>query len=130
MLFISVNFAQKQTVKQTKKKPKVTQKKKADFYECQYDPGVVDIKLSQSEIVLNCPPSVENCPNNKIIEVETIAVDTGNRKYVYKVFAGKIIGEGAYVEWDLTGVEPGTYTITASVSQYGQTQTRVVVIKE
>lgn len=130
VLFVSVNFAQKQSVKRTKKKHKVAQKKKADFFNCQYDPGVTNMELSQSEIALNCPPSIENCPNNKIIEVKVTTIDTGDRVYAYAISAGKIIGEGANVQWDLTDVKPGTYTITASVSQYGRTQTRVVVIKE
>jgi hypothetical protein len=35
--------------------------------------------------------------------------------YRYKVTAGKIIGEGANVIWDLSGVAPGTYRIMAEV---------------
>ncbi len=35
--------------------------------------------------------------------------------YVYTVSSGKIIGTGYRVRWDLTGVKPGIYTITAAV---------------
>ncbi len=61
-------------------------------------------------------------------------------KYVYVVSAGKIIGKGADVEWDLSDAKPGSYTITAGISQpifdgtrwevLGRTRTKVLVIKE
>jgi hypothetical protein len=35
--------------------------------------------------------------------------------YNYKVSAGRIIGVGAKVIWNLSDVDPGTYTVTASV---------------
>jgi len=34
----------------------------------------------------------------------------------YKVSGGKIIGQGARVTWDVTGLAPGTYTIIAGVN--------------
>lgn len=154
LLLVSTNFAQKQIAKQTKnksfvnkkteiskagkKKVRFSQKKKAEFF-CQLPASVTTIKLSQSEIVLDCPPTLENCPNNKIIKVIVTAIDTGNEKYVYNISAGKIIGEGANVEWDLTDVKPGTYTITTGISQlysgfgwqvYGETKTKIVKIKD
>jgi hypothetical protein len=56
---------------------------------------------------------------------------------LYTVSAGKIVGEGANVIWDLTGVEPGQYTVTAALSLpygtawevYGQTLTKVISIE-
>jgi len=35
--------------------------------------------------------------------------------YVYKVSAGRIVGSGSTVIWDLSGVAPGSYSITAAV---------------
>ena len=35
--------------------------------------------------------------------------------YSYTVTGGRITGEGANVSWDLTGVQPGTYTSTVEV---------------
>jgi hypothetical protein len=50
----------------------------------------------------------------------------------YTVSAGKIIGQGAKVAWDLTGIAPGIYTITAGVNDgcgiCGKTQTRRVEV--
>jgi hypothetical protein len=47
--------------------------------------------------------------------------------------AGKIIGEGSKVIWNLNGVQPGSYTITAGVDDgcgiCGQTVTKEVTIK-
>ena len=132
VLFVSVNFAQKQTEKQkqsktsiskkvktsksAKKKPRMTQENEENFV-CQLPASVVGVELSQTEIILNCPASDESCSNNKIIEVKTVAVDNGDNKYVYTVSAGKIIGEGANVEWDLSDIKPGSYTITAKVKK-------------
>jgi hypothetical protein len=157
ILFVSVNFAQKQPAKQTKsktfvskkakninsakKKTQTGQEEKPNFV-CELPLSVEALELSQTEIVLNCPASDESCPNNKIIEVKTIAVDSGDGgvKYVYIISAGKIIGEGANVEWDLSDAKPGSYTITAGISQptfngtrwdiYGQTKTKVIIVKE
>jgi len=52
-----------------------------------------------------------------LISVSTKAVDPDNDilTYNYKVSAGKIVGAGANVVWDLSGVESGSYTITAAV---------------
>ena len=52
--------------------------------------------------------------------------------YAYMVSGGKIIGQGARVVWDLSGLAPGTYTILAGVSDgvgvCGKTEKRRVEI--
>lgn len=62
-----------------------------------------------------------NNPNNDVLT------------YMYIVSVGKIVGEGPDVVWDLKGVKPGSYTITAGVDDgggvRGQTKTKTVVIK-
>jgi hypothetical protein len=69
------------------------------------------------------------------ISVSVIARDPENDvlSYNYKVSAGKIIGQGSDVEWDLTGVVPGTYSITVGVDDgagiIGHTITKTVVVK-
>jgi hypothetical protein len=68
----------------------------------------------------------------KTINVTTDAVDHDGDvlTYRYEVSAGTIIGKGHRVDWDLTGVRPGTYTITAAVDDgcafCGLTKTRTV----
>jgi hypothetical protein len=96
--------------------------------------SVHSVSVSQNEIVF-CPSSNESCSKDSILEVQTKATDSGDGKvyYLYKVSAGKIIGSGAFVKWDLTGIAPGTYTITAAVHTgdkkvYGATKTEVVKV--
>jgi hypothetical protein len=54
--------------------------------------------------------------------------------YNYTVSGGRIVGQGANVSWDLTGAQPGTYTITAGVDDgcgvCGKTQTRTITVTE
>jgi hypothetical protein len=121
------------------KKSRRQQEKETNFF-CQLPASVTNLELNQTEIVLSCPTPDENCINNQIIKVTTTTVDIEDIKYVYVVSAGKIIGEGANVEWDLSDAKSGTYTITAGISQpifngerwevLGKTQTKTVVIKE
>lgn len=69
------------------------------------------------------------------VSVVTTAVDLENDPLVYNytVSAGKIVGSGAKVIWDLSGVGSGKYTITAGVDDgcglCGTTQTQVITIK-
>lgn len=90
--------------------------------------NVDEIKLSRAEIFAN-----EDA--NKI-DVVTKASDPDGDVliYHYTVSDGTIVGKGANVVWDLTGVEPGTYKITAAVDDgcgfCGKTQTKSIVIKE
>jgi hypothetical protein len=68
--------------------------------------------------------------------VTTTAVDPENDvlTYNYTVSGGRIVGQGANVSWDLTGAQPGTYTITAGVDDgcgvCGKTQTRTITVTE
>jgi len=57
----------------------------------------------ESDPGINISTSIENPDYNLVA-------------FVYKVTAGKIVGAGAKVKWDLSGVEPGVYTITAGVN--------------
>ena len=114
--------------------------KKEQKFVCQYPASVVNVVLNQIVINLKCLPTDEDCEGNRIIKVRTDAVDNGEMKYVYIVSAGKIIGEGATVEWDLSDAKPGIYTITAAIAQpfldtdrwevFGLTKTKTVTVKE
>lgn len=96
---------------------------------------VTNLILSQSEITTNCPTNSSPCSDAKrTIEISTEAIDPENDvlTYDYKVSAGKIIGMGNKVVWDLSGVKPGTYTITAGADDgcgiCGKTQTREIKV--
>lgn len=88
--------------------------------------NVTDLALSKTEIETLTP---------KILDVGTTAVDPENDvlTYNYTVTGGRIIGAGANVKWDLTGVHPGKYTITAGVDDgcglCGATVTKTVVVR-
>lgn len=104
-----------------------------------YVPLITDLILSKTEIIIGCDKkrNKENClTDNLEISVNTITSDDENDALTYKYFVsvGKIIGEGSKVIWDLTGVKPGTYTITATID-YGcglceEPKTKTVIIKE
>ncbi len=99
--------------------------------------NVTDLVLSQTEITTNCLTNSSPCENgSQTIEITTIAVDPENDvlAYNYTLTAGRIIGQGAKVIWDLSGVKPGTYTITAGVDDgcgiCGKTITKTVKVSE
>ncbi len=99
--------------------------------------NVTNLLLSQTEIRENCPANPKFCSDkNGKIEVSTSAAYFGNDvpAYLYTVSAGKIVGQGANVVWDLFGVAPGTYTITAGGDNgcgvCGATKTQTITVKE
>ena len=73
---------------------------------------------------------------SRIIDVSTAYRDPEGDvvTFSYLVSAGRIVGDGANVKWDLSGVMAGTYTISAGVSDgcgiCGATKTRRVEIIE
>ena len=99
--------------------------------------NVTDLTLSDDEIIIGCKSSAKNksCSAGAgKISVSTLAIDPENDilTYRYNISGGKIVGEGKEVVWDLRGVEPGTYTITAGVDDgcgvCGQTKTKEVIV--
>lgn len=102
-------------------------------------PNVDDLSVSDSEIVLGCPPGMLSdggCAESQNVSVNTKASDPEGDALVYNytVSGGRIVGQGANVNWDLSGVRAGTYTITAGVDDgcgvCGKTQTKTVTVKE
>jgi hypothetical protein len=101
--------------------------------------NVTALTLSDSEIVLPCPAGQKStsggCNDSSTISVATTASDIENDvlTYNYTVSGGRITGTGANVSWDLSGAQPGSYTITAGVDDgcglCGKTQTQTVNIK-
>lgn len=101
--------------------------------------NVTALSVSDSTITLGCPPGQiagagASCNESTTVSVTTTASDPENDilTYNYTVSGGRIVGSGANVSWDLSGVAPGSYTITAGVDDgcglCGQTQTQTVTV--
>ncbi|HVF30450.1 MAG TPA: hypothetical protein VNA22_05740 [Pyrinomonadaceae bacterium] len=103
--------------------------------------NVESVTLSDTTITLGCPPGFRPregtvCNDSTSVSVATIARDPENDvlTYNYTVSGGRIVGTGANVSWDVSGLQPGTYTITAGVDDgcglCGKTQTQTITIAE
>ncbi len=80
--------------------------------------NVTKVTLNQTEIVSNCVKDSNFCTDSKqTIEISSEATNPDNDVlvYSYTISGGKIIGQGAKVVWDLSGVKAGTYTVTVAV---------------
>jgi hypothetical protein len=83
---------------------------------------VGSVSSSISSITLPCPPgtSSESCTASASSAVDLTANYTDEENdtllYTWSVTGGKLTGEARSVSWDLSGVNPGTYTATVSVS--------------
>ena len=101
-------------------------------------PDVTDLVLDQSELrnplPKGSPPKWPEPWPNMTIRVQATAADPEGDVliYNYKVTGGRLVGTGANVTWDLSGVMPGTYTITSGVDDgcgiCGETITRTVTV--
>lgn len=105
-------------------------------------PANVDsVDLTATVIILPCRPGFKSrsgaCADpNRNIGVTTHASDPENDvlTYNYTVSGGRVVGTGANVQWDLSGAQVGTYTITTGVDDgcgiCGKTDTKTVRIEE
>lgn len=101
---------------------------------------VTGVSFDQTEVVLPCPPGFKSnsgaCRDDQSVGVKTDATNPDNATltYNYTVSAGRVVGQGASVNWDLSGVKPGTYTITAAADNgcgfCGKTETKTIVVRE
>ena len=101
---------------------------------------MTDLELSTFHPLTSCQPGQTSDPeseqksNSKVIDVRAFAFDPDGDVlvYDYAVSAGTIIGKGARVQWDLRGVPPGTYSITAGADDgcghCGKSITRPVTV--
>ena len=88
-----------------------------------YPPGIFNsVNTDQEEIFEVCPVFSKKkrkfCSDEeKFIKVSTSTNAEDDKKTIFKydVTGGRIIGNGANVEWNLSEAEPGTYVVTASV---------------
>lgn len=104
----------------------------------QFGPASAEtLNLSQNEIILNCNSEDKNCiGKNSIIKVfvSTFNPNGNILTYDYTISGGRLIGQGSKVQWDLSDVKEGTYTISAVVDDgcgfCGKRITKKVVVKE
>ena len=82
----------------------------------------VTLLASTERVVLleteGAPGPCEACtPTASPIEVAAAPSGLQGKKlsYSYTVTGGKILGKGAQVKWDLSGVKPGAYTVRVKV---------------
>lgn len=102
--------------------------------------NVDSVSLDKTTIVRPCPPGTKsegNCPDGASVGVSTKASSSDSTDvltYNYTVSGGRIVGSGANVSWDLSGLQPGTYTITAGADNgcgvCGNTKTETVTVKD
>src|SRR6185503_7221356 len=89
-------------------------------------PPSVTVSASTSTVNLPCPTgaSVESCVPSASKEVQLTAnatdPDNDTLLYTWSVTGGRISGEGRAVNWDLSGVNPGTYTASVQVNDGNQ----------
>jgi len=101
---------------------------------------VTSLDFDQTEVVLPCPPGTKSrsngCVDDRNVGVRAAATNPQNDPltYNYTVSGGRIVGSGAGVNWDLSGVKAGTYTITAAVDNgcgfCGKTQTKSITVRD
>lgn len=88
----------------------------------------VSVSGSMSSITLPCPEGTTSatCTPSASREVTLTAMgsdpDGDTLLYAWSVTGGRITGDGRSVAWDLSGVNPGTYTATVEVND-GNTHT-------
>lgn len=101
--------------------------------------NVESVTLGEKTVYIPCPPGSRpraggNCSDDMTVSVTTVARDPDNDvlTYNYTVSGGRIVGQGANVSWDLSGVQPGTYTVTVGVDDgcgvCGTTKTETITV--
>jgi hypothetical protein len=71
-----------------------------------------EIVLDKKVVCHPCPPgrrpfTVSDCGDNMLIAISVGKSENKQLGYEYTVSGGQIVGEGAKVIWDMTGVRPG-----------------------
>jgi hypothetical protein len=83
-------------------------------------PPTVAVSASNSTVTLPCAEGNSGCPvsANRSVDLTADARDPDNDTllYTWSVTGGRLSGEGRAVTWDLSGVQPGTYTASVEVA--------------
>jgi hypothetical protein len=97
----------------------------------------VSVSSSSSSVTLPCPEGTSSatCTPSASREVTLTAdsrdADNDTLLHTWTVTGGRITGEGRTVSWDLSGVNPGTYTASVEVNdghQHTATATTTVTV--
>jgi hypothetical protein len=101
---------------------------------------VVNMSSTANKIIRPCPPgqkpkSGAGCPESTSVQLSANATDPDGDTllYSYTVTGGKIVGDGANVTWDMSGMGAGTYTVTVEVNDgcgCVTTQTKEITIED
>jgi hypothetical protein len=101
-------------------------------------PNVTKLDLDRVDVRLpspnGSPPKYPSYSKEMSVRVQTTSEDPEGDPlmHTYTVTAGRPVGTGANVVWDLNGVWPGTYTITVGVDDgcgvCGTTATKTVTV--
>jgi hypothetical protein len=89
-------------------------------------PSVTSVTASVASLMLPCETgdSVDSCTpaTTREVQLNAVATDPDNDTLLYSwsVTSGRITGEGRQVTWDLSGLNPGTYTATVTVNDGNQ----------
>lgn len=86
--------------------------------------NIQSLELDEKELFIDCSPGSlpeEDSPSSEDMIVDAWTITETNRAldkqdYQYKISGGTLIGEGSHVRWDLSGVSPGSYDITATLT--------------
>ncbi|HXI25894.1 MAG TPA: hypothetical protein VNG71_18705 [Pyrinomonadaceae bacterium] len=93
----------------------------------------VELRTSNTVITLPCPPGgcSSFCPLTSDFRIPLAALTEGfhHAVYVYAVGAGRILGQGSRVTWDLSDVGPGLYTATVEVTEGKRRASSSVTVK-
>lgn len=106
--------------------------------------SIRSVELDQYKAELRCPMEIfggfkiegARCSEDPSIKITTSVINPKNSEitYYYTVSAGKIVGQGANVSWELKNVRPGEYTVTVGIGSkskvFGETITKTIKIGE
>lgn len=82
------------------------------------EPPVLRLSAPTRVVMLGCDNGQTlGTPTASQVQLNALADDPQNNslRYQYSTVGGRIVGDGANVMWDLSGVQPGTYTATVEV---------------
>jgi hypothetical protein len=97
-------------------------------------PRIEKIEFDREQVFAPCPVSqqaIESACGDTAVRVKTTVVNPGGEQlsYHYTISGGRVVGRGERVEWDLSGVVPGVYTISVAIDPSAAPVTRTVEVK-